>query len=109
MATPKVGQNGQQDIVQLQQRYQLLHEKKIKAQANLENARQLLATLQKEAQAKYGTDDVAELRQKLTAMKGENERKRAEYQVQLEKIESDLEAVEQKFAATETASEKAAS
>jgi chromosome segregation ATPase len=108
MAT-KSNPNGQQTIEQLQDRYQQLNTKKIQAETNLDNARQQLAKLQEEARTKYGTDDVALLREKLAAMKADNERKRSEYQAQLEKIESDLAAVEQKFSATEAASEKAAS
>jgi hypothetical protein len=107
MATKAI-QNGQQTIEQLQDRYQLLNKRKIQAETNLENARQQLMKLQEEARTKYGTDDVAQLREKLAAMKAENERKRADYQTQLEKIEADLAAVEQKFSATEAASEKVA-
>ncbi len=107
MAT-KGNPNGQQTIEQLQDRYQLLNKRKIQAETNLDNARQQLAKLQEEARTKYGTDDVAQLREKLAAMKADNERKRSEYQAQLEKIETDLAAVEQNFAATEAASEKAA-
>lgn len=107
MAT-KGNPNGQQTIEQLQDRYQLLNKRKIQAETNLDNARQQLAKLQEEARTRYGTDDVVQLREKLAAMKAENERKRSEYQAQLEKIETDLAAVEQKFAATEAASEKAA-
>lgn len=108
MASPKAAQNGQQSIEQLQERFQQLNKRKIQAETNLDNARQQLARLQDEARAKYQTADVAELRQKLAAMKAENESKRAGYQAQLEKIESELSAVEQKFAATESSVEKSA-
>jgi len=109
MAAPKAAQNGQQSIEQLQQRYQQLHTRKIQAEAHLDNARKQLTTLQDEARQKYGTADVVELRQKLVAMKAENESKRAGYQTELERIESELAVVEQKFAASESTGEKTAS
>jgi len=109
MAAPKAAQNGQQSIEQLQERYQQLNKRKIQAETHLQNAQHQLEKLQDEARQKYGTADVAELRQKLAAMKAENESKRAGYQAELERIESDRVAVEQKFAATENTSEKTAS
>jgi chromosome segregation ATPase len=108
MAMAKGAQNGQQSIEQLQERYQQLNKRKIQAETNLDNARQQLAKLQDDARQKYGTADVAELRQKLAAMKSENETKRAGYQAELERIEAELTAVEQKFAAAENTGEKAA-
>jgi type II secretory pathway pseudopilin PulG len=105
----KANQNAQQTIEELQARYQQLNKRKIQAETTLENARQQLVKLQEDARTKYGTDDVAQLREKLAAMKADNERKRAEYQSQLERIEADLAAVEQKFAATEAANERTSS
>ena len=61
-------------------------------------ARRQLSALQKDAREKYGTDDVAELRQKLESMKAENETKRRTYQADLDRIESELAQVEQSFA-----------
>jgi hypothetical protein len=91
----------QQTIETLQQRYQELNTRKIQAETSLGHARQQLETLKKEAREKFGTDDVAELREKLAAMKAENERKRQEYQAALDQIETDLAEVETNFAATE--------
>jgi chromosome segregation ATPase len=97
-------QAGEQSIEQLQGRYQALHTRKIQAETNLQNAKERLDTLREEARVQFGTDDVAELRQKLDAMKAENEAKRSAYQADLDRIEADLAAVEQRFSATENPS-----
>lgn len=101
MATSKLpGDSGSaQTIEELQKRYGALHKKQIEADTNLKNAEKQLASLQAEAREKYGTDDLAALRQKLANMKAENEAKRRDYQTKLDKIESDLAQVEEKFAA----------
>ena len=90
---------GEQTIEQLQARYQSLDKKKIQAETNLENAQKQLTALQKEARDKYETDDVAELQKKLATMKAENESKRRQYQDDLDRIERELKAVDEKFAA----------
>src|SRR5262245_37709430 len=100
--TNKAASNGQQSIEELQQRYSKLNTRKIQAETNLENARRLLADLQKQAREKYGTDDLVALQQKLADMQAENEAKRSAYQQDLQRIENELTEVEQKFAATKT-------
>src|SRR6478672_2220680 len=105
-ALSEAATNGQQTIDQLQKRYEQLHTRKIQAETKLESAREELKRLKNEAHEKYGTDDIAELRQKLQIMKEENERKRAEYQADLERIEGELAQVEQKFAPSEAAGGK---
>jgi chromosome segregation ATPase len=100
MATSKAAESGgEQSIEKLQERYKQLNTRKIQAETHLDNARAQLEALQAEAREKYGTDDLAALREKLAQMKAENESKRAAYQEQLDKIEADLAVVEQKFAA----------
>ena len=93
--------DGAQTIEELQARYQKLQQEKIRAEANRENAEKQLSELKAEARETYGTDDIDELRKKLDEMKAENEEKRAEYQAHLDKIESDLSAVEAKFGGEE--------
>jgi hypothetical protein len=88
----------QQTIEDLKKRYSVLHEKKITAQADLNNAKKDLANLKKSAREQFGTDDLDELRAKLKQMKEDNERKRSEYQAHLEKIEAELTEVDRKFA-----------
>jgi hypothetical protein len=95
----------QQTIEQLQQRYQVLNTRRIQAETNLENARKQLEGLKKEAREKYGTDEIGKLREQLEAMKAENERKRSEYESQLNQIEASLAAVEEKFSQSESGQE----
>lgn len=80
-----------------------MNTRKIQAETNLGNARQQLEALKEEARKTYGTDDVAELRAKLDAMKAENEAKRKNYQAELDGIEGALAAIEQNVASTEGA------
>ena len=99
-------QSPQQSIEQLQQRYQRLHTRKIQAETNLANATERLAELKKEAREKFGTDDISELRAKLQAMTDANDIARRQYQAELDRIEADVESVEEKFAVGETAGAK---
>jgi phage shock protein A len=87
-----------QTIEDLRKRYDELNEKKITAAANHENAQKQLDQLKAAAKTQWGTDDLEELRKKLTELEAENERKRSDYQAQLDKIEADLKDVDQKFA-----------
>lgn len=88
-----------QSIEELQSRYQKLNTRKIQAETNLVNAKKQLEQLQQEARDKYETDDLVTLRDKLDAMKAANESKRRDYQQQLDRIESELHAVEKRFVA----------
>src|ERR1700676_978925 len=94
---------GKQSIEALQDRYRDLHTKKIQAETKLTNARDRLDELKREAREKFKTDDVGELQKMLATMLEENEAKRAQYQAHLDQIETELAAVELKFAAEETA------
>jgi len=87
--------DGKQDIEALTKRYQKLNKRQIEAQTDLRNAEKQLDDLRKKARKEYETDDLEELRQKLDAMKKENEQKRAEYQQSLDTIEADLKQVEE--------------
>ena len=98
----KTGRNAtEQSIEELQQRYEKLNTRKIQAETNLENTQKQLDSLKKEAREKYGTDDVSKLREKLSAMKLENDEKRRNYQAELDRIEGELQTVEKKFAAAD--------
>jgi len=102
MATSKKASgDGQQSIEQLNKRYRELNDKKVEADTKLKMTRDQLDELKRKARQEYGTDDLDELRTKLEEMKAENERKRAAYQANLDRIETELEQVEQKFAAAE--------
>jgi phage shock protein A len=102
--TKHAGDVPEQTIEQLQERYQALHTRKIQSETHLQNARQQLETLKRQAREAYGTDDVAELAKKLESMKAENEQKRQGYEADLDRIEAELSAVEQKFSAAENSS-----
>jgi hypothetical protein len=91
----------QQSIEALQKRYARLNEKKIEAETELRGAQKRLLELQGQAREKYGTDDVAQLEALLQKMKADNEARRAAYQADLDRIEGELAAVEQKFAAAQ--------
>jgi phage shock protein A len=86
-----------QSIEELRKRYDDLNTKKITAEANHKNAQKQLDELKAAAKAQWNTDNLDELRKKLKKMEEENERKRSEYQGQLDKIEADLKDVDQKF------------
>jgi chromosome segregation ATPase len=90
---------GPQTMEALQERFAQLNKRKIVAETELQGAEKRLHELQQQAREQFGTDDVAELSQKLSELQRENESRRAAYQTQLDKIESDLAAVEAKFAA----------
>ena len=89
--------SGEQTIEQLQRRYQALHTRKIQAETHRDGATTRLEELKAQAREKYGTDDVAKLREKLAEIIDENNRKRARYQEDLDKIENGLAEVEAKF------------
>jgi chromosome segregation ATPase len=95
---------GEQTIEQLQRRYQELNRRKIQAETQRDGAATRLEELKTQAREKYGTDDVAKLREKLAGIIDENNRKRAKYQEDLDKIEKGLAEVEAKFSEGASAS-----
>jgi len=95
--TENSGGGTAQTIEELQKRYQSLNEKKIRSETNLKHARDTLESLKEQARKQFGTDDVAELRAKLDEMTAENNRKREEYQAQLDTIERELTEIDARF------------
>jgi hypothetical protein len=91
-------QGNKQTIEELTKRYTLLNTKKIQAETNLDNAEKELTRLKDKARSEYNTDNVDELKIKLEVMEAENERKRSEYQRNLDKIEAELNEAEKKYA-----------
>ena len=83
-----------QDIETLKKRHRELDKQKTTAEANQKTAEDQLKKLKQEARAKFGTDDLDQLKKKLDEMKQENDRRRAEYQKHLESIESRLGEIE---------------
>jgi phage shock protein A len=84
-------------IETLKARFEDLKSKKITAEANLKNANATLEELRREARTQFGTDDLDELRQKLSEMEAENERLRSEYEMHLDQIEQGLAEVESQY------------
>jgi hypothetical protein len=99
-AVSNAAPSGPQAMEGLQERFAQLNKRKIVAETELQGAEKRLDELKRQAREQFGTDDVAELGRKLAELQAENESRRAAYQSQLDKIESDLAAVEAKFAAT---------
>lgn len=91
---------GQEDIETLKARYEKLKTKKIQAETNQTAAENRLKELKAQALRDYQTDDLNLLKEKLEALKNENERQRAEYQKHLETIESNLADVEKQHKET---------
>lgn len=90
-----------QNIETLTLRYQKLHTQKIEAETSLKHALQQLEDLKQQALEDFGTDDIDQLKEKLDEMELENERQRSEYQAALDKIEADLEGVQQKYSSAQ--------
>jgi chromosome segregation ATPase len=86
-----------QDIEQLRKRYTDLDRKKAAAEANLKTATDNLEVLKEQARKTYGTDNLDELRAKLEEMRRENDRKRSEYQLHLDQIETRLGEIEREY------------
>lgn len=94
MGTSPSSSNNDRSIEQLKKQYEKLNERKIETKTELKRAEEDLSQLQQEAKSEFGTDDVAELKKKLKKMEAENKKNRQEYQTLLDKIEADLDAVE---------------
>ena len=86
-----------QDIEQLRRRFDDLNQKRIRTDANLQNARKRLEELQQRAREEFGTDNLEELQTKLAEMKIENEKRRVDYQASLDRIEQELAKIESDY------------
>lgn len=89
-------------IEELSKQYEQLNGKKIQTETNLKNSQEQLDRLKLKAKEKYGTDDLGELTKILEEMKRKNEEDRAAYQASLDRIEAELEGIEEKFNSAET-------
>ena len=87
----------QQTIEQLQQRYSKFRDQKIKVQTQRAEAQKRLSQLKKQAVESFGTDDIDALCKKLETMKRENEEQRKTYQLELDKIASELAEVQAEY------------
>ncbi len=84
----------QRSIEQLKDEFNVLNERKIKTQTQLDEANNQLKKLQAEAVAEFETSDIKELEAKLQQMEEENEKRRSEYQALLDSISADLKKIE---------------
>ena len=92
-----------QTMDQLKKRFEELSLKKVKYETQRDSAASELADLKQQALELYGSDDVKQLEKMLSEMKTENEKKRSEYQASLDKIDENLQSVQESFdAAQET-------
>ncbi len=94
-------------IEQLKDEYNVLNERKIKTQTQLDEANNQLKKLQDEAVAEFETSDIKELEAKLKRMEEENEKRRREYQQLLDSISADLEKIESESESSDNASSQA--
>ena len=81
-------------IEKLTARYRELQNQQVRAETNLEMASSHLAKLRQEAQEKYGTCDVDELKAKLDAIESENAKKQLDYERHLDEIEKQVAEIE---------------
>lgn len=86
-----------QNMEELRNRYEKLNAQKIKVETQRDEANKRLASLKDEAREKFGTDDPKQLKQKLSEMKSENEKRRSQYQQKLDSIEQKLSEVNEDF------------
>jgi predicted nucleic acid-binding Zn-ribbon protein len=91
-------------IEQLKEEFNVLNERKIKTQTQLDEANNQLKKLQDEAVAEFETSDIKELEAKLKQMQEENERRRREYQQLLDSISADLKKIESESESNDTPS-----
>lgn len=95
MATPdRPRPTAPDQLDRLRSRYERLRERRIEAGRDLEHATKRLEDLQREARDAYGTDDVAELRERLAALRAENARRVADYEGHLAEVEAAVRAAE---------------
>lgn len=74
-----------------------LQERRTRIQVKLESERKALQDAQAEAQAQFGTSDLAELRAMFKERQEENSRKVIEFVMSLDEVESSLTDIERKI------------
>lgn len=95
-----------QSIEELTRRFQKLDRQRTAVQTRLEDTREQLERLLQQAETEFGTRDVAKLKQKLKLMEEGNAKKRLAYQQELDSIEQQLAAIEQKFSGSDSDGEQ---
>ena len=82
------------EMDELRKRYEVLSKKKTVCETQLGTAEKTLQTLQAQAVAAYGTDNLDALKTRLEEMKAENQRLQDEYKASLDGIEASLKEVD---------------
>ncbi len=98
---PAATDSSDQSLPQLRERFDQLNKRKIQIQTKRDDAIKRRDELMRRAKQEYGTDQVSELRQILSDMKQANEKKRLQYQNDLDRIEQTLAAIDAEFAEAE--------
>ena len=96
---PNQGGNNQdarleQELNGLRRQYEQLRDQKVRTEQQVADLSARLDALKAQAEAEYGTSDPKELQTLLQEKRLENERVVAEYREHIQKIQSDLSAVE---------------
>ena len=81
-------------IEQLREAYARLEAARQRAQTELARAEERLKVGREDAKARFGSDELEELQQKLQAWTAENETRRTKYQAELEAIETELKNIQ---------------
>ncbi len=84
----------EQELNGLRRQYEQLRDQKVRTEQDIANLSSQLEGLKAQAKAEYGTDNPEELQALLNQKRQENERVVSEYREHVQKIQSDLAAVE---------------
>lgn len=84
----------EKELATLRSQYENLRDQKVRTEQQVTDLSGRLDALKEQAQAEYGTSDPVELQALLEEKRRENERVVAEYSQHIQKIQSDLAAVE---------------
>ena len=92
-------------IEELTTRFRKLDTEKTRVQTLLDSASQRLEELLEEAEEKFGTRDLKELKSKLKDLERENLTMKKQYQAQLESVEEKLARLDNEFESQESTDE----
>lgn len=90
----------EQELNGLRQQFEQLRDRKVRTEQDVANLSTQLETLKQQAEAEYGTSDVAELQKLLEQKRLQNEEVVARYREHIQKIHADLAEVESRVEGT---------
>jgi hypothetical protein len=88
------GDSQADELKNLRDRYERLREEKIRADERLNQHREGLQDLQRQARERFGTYDLAILQARLNELEQENQRKLDEYRAALNAVDEQLNRIE---------------